>query len=254
MDGVNRRSWWLSASTRRTGRDRTAWAVGLLLSLGLHVVAFAAWRHAGPPVEARAPARRAASLVVAAVAPPPGPRPVVPAAIPPPPVPVRLSVTSFAEPTMVPALLTSASLRPNSPPSVDPPAAPREMPGLPAGVGDAGYLPPVPVSILPDWALPRTVRGTSILVRVYVNRVGRATGLVELDPPTADRGFNQRLVDRVRTLRYRPALENGRPTAGWAEIRFAFCETSVTATSGTANPPRGGGRRWRDEIACASGS
>ena len=102
--------------------------------------------------------------------------------------------------------------------------------------GGQRYVQPIARSILPEWKPPRSVYGVGVTVRVHVDSTGRATGLVELLPPTPDRETNRQLVYRVRQLRYQPAVRNGKPVPAWAEIAFVFCKSGVTATSPA--PPR----------------
>lgn len=88
--------------------------------------------------------------------------------------------------------------------------------------GAGRSTPPVPRSLLPAWDPPAAVRGMEVLVRVHVDDLGRPTGEVELLPPTADREFNRRLVEKVRNMEYHPARREGAPVPGWAEITFVF--------------------------------
>ena len=90
------------------------------------------------------------------------------------------------------------------------------------GSGGAGRSQPVPRSILPQWDPPEAVRGMRVTVRVHVDARGRPSGPVELHPPTPDADFNEKLREKVRRMEYRPAREAGQPVAGWAEITFVF--------------------------------
>lgn len=90
------------------------------------------------------------------------------------------------------------------------------------GGGPPGTAPPVPTTLFPEWDPPDAVRGTEVTVRVRVDAGGRPTGEVELVPPTADRGFNRRLVEKALRMEYRPARRDGVPVPGWAEITFVF--------------------------------
>ena len=74
---------------------------------------------------------------------------------------------------------------------------------------------------MPHWDPPGSVRGMEVTVRVFVDATGRP-GLVELDPPTPDEGFNRDIMRQVRAWEYRPALRDGTPVDGWAEITFIF--------------------------------
>ena len=92
--------------------------------------------------------------------------------------------------------------------------------GAGGGEGD-GYVSPVPRSVVPHWDPPGSVRGMEVTVRVFVDATGRP-GLVELDPPTPDEDFNRDIMRQVREWEYRPALRDGTPVDGWAEITFIF--------------------------------
>ncbi|MDE2879146.1 energy transducer TonB [Candidatus Palauibacter soopunensis] len=112
-----------------------------------------------------------------------------------------------------------------------PVGAPAPSPGRGAGFGPGdegagggegdGYVSPVPRSVVPHWDPPSAVRGMEVTVRVFVDATGRP-GLVELDPPTPDEGFNRDIMRQVRAWEYRPALRHGTPVDGWAEITFIF--------------------------------
>lgn len=89
--------------------------------------------------------------------------------------------------------------------------------------GRPAETPPVPRSVTPEWDAPASVRGHTVTVRVHVDSAGRPTGAVELDPPTPHEGFNRRLTDTVRAMRFSPArTAGGRPVAAWAELTFSF--------------------------------
>ena len=92
--------------------------------------------------------------------------------------------------------------------------------GAGGGEGD-GHVSPVPRSVVPSWDPPGSVRGMEVTVRVFVDATGRPS-LVELDPPTPDEDFNRDIRRQVRAWEYRPALRNGTPVEGWAEIVFIF--------------------------------
>lgn len=97
---------------------------------------------------------------------------------------------------------------------------PGEGEGAGGGEGE-DYVSPVPRSVVPHWDPPGSVRGMEVTVRVFVDARGRP-GLVELDPPTPDEDFNRDIMRQVRAWEYRPALRNGNPVDGWAEITFIF--------------------------------
>lgn len=89
--------------------------------------------------------------------------------------------------------------------------------------GRPADTPPVPRSVLPEWDAPSSVRGHTVTVRVHVDSAGRPTGAVELEPPTPHQGFNDRLTETVRAMRFSPArTAGGRAVAAWAELTFSF--------------------------------
>jgi TonB family protein len=91
------------------------------------------------------------------------------------------------------------------------------------GAGGGGRLvAPVPRSLVPQWDPPDDVRGLRVTIRVEVDKRGRATGQVELVPPTPNKKFNRQLMDKARRMQYYPARRDGRPVTGWAEITFVF--------------------------------
>ncbi len=61
-----------------------------------------------------------------------------------------------------------------------------------------------------------------VTARVLVDAEGKPIGDVQLDPPTPDRDFNRRLVDKVLQMEYIPASRDGEPVEAWAEITFVF--------------------------------
>lgn len=98
------------------------------------------------------------------------------------------------------------------------------------GRGDAGadaeglyrVTAPEPRSIIPEWNPPREVKGMQVMVRVLVDERGAPLGDVELRPPTPNRGFNDRLREKVLNMDYKPARRQGRAISGWAEMTFIF--------------------------------
>lgn len=208
---------------RTARRFRRPLAVGLLLSVLLHVGLVLAAGRVGPggaliPVPGAERAR-------ARPEPPPTDalravdvRPVkTRIRVPAPPRAVR------AEPVEVEAAVPREEALGGSP--LAPPPGGGEGKG-PAGRTEAGSRlasPPVPRSVMPEWDAPASVRGGTVTVRVHVDSTGAPTGAVELDPPTPHDGFNRRLAETVRSMRFAPARTGaGRPVAAWAELTFSF--------------------------------
>lgn len=210
-------------SARHARRFRRAWWTGMLLSVLLHVLAFALWRGA-TPIRSLAGGTAGPALTVAGG----GLRAMqarLPAArdIPPPPAPVLDVDTPEIEVSVDPGGdgFELAPLEVASRPGRGAASGPGAGPGGSDGISPS-YVSPTPRSILPHWDPPASVRGMEVTVRVHVDAYGRPTGEVELDPPTPDRRFNREIIERVRRMEYRPASRNGIPVAAWAEITFVF--------------------------------
>lgn len=202
---------------------RRCLAVGLLVSVALHVGLVLGWRAGpGPGItgeRARAPSTSAdpswESGAVQAVALRAASREVE---VPPPPEPVvDVSADVSAPRVAESADLAAVELTPRT---AGDPGGGRD--GAEAQPGGGAGRPPVPRSVLPEWDPPDEVRGTEVVVRVHVDSAGRPTGPVELDPATPHEAFNRRLREKVRAMEFAPARSGGRPVAGWAELTFVF--------------------------------
>ncbi|MCG8467318.1 MAG: energy transducer TonB [Gemmatimonadetes bacterium] len=213
-------------SIRHARADRTAWWGGLLASAILHALLFVLWVGEAPAIEeaaagARQPRVRAGGGALQAT------RVSIPerAEIPPPPEPILSvevpQVDRTVEPVQV--ALEGAELLPAGRPAPLPGIGGGPVRGRGGGDGEGeGYLSPVPRSVIPQWDPPSSVRGMEVTVRVFVDAAGQPTGIVELDPPTPDAGFNREIMKQVREWEYQPARRNGSPVEGWAEITFIF--------------------------------
>lgn len=207
-------------TTRPDRGFRRTLAVGLLISVLVHLAVALAWRSSvleppsRPPADRSAvPARTAAGGALRAVS----LRRVETTEISRRPEPVEAADEPDVRlPRVAESTLTSGELdRPGTGP------APAEGSSGPAGA--PVVRPPVPRSVIPEWDAPASVRGRSVTVRVHVDSAGAATGAVELVPRTPDEDFNRRLVRKVRAMRFRPARDRrGRPVAAWAELTFSF--------------------------------
>ena len=224
---VNAKTAWPvteSASVRHARTTRATWWAGMLASLAVHILVFILWRGSVPFSPGEQPGLRSPS-------PTPGGGAMqatnarLPASrtIPPPPEPVVAVDAPEIEITALEVSLPGPDLNPVGP------GAP--FPGLDGGIGrgDGGdgtgeddFVSPMPRSVLPYWDPPSSVRGLEVTVRIHVDALGHPTGEVQLDPPTPDRRFNREIEKRVRQMEYRPALRNGNPVPGWAEITFIF--------------------------------
>ncbi|MGD8818346.1 MAG: hypothetical protein PVJ51_14255, partial [Acidobacteriota bacterium] len=87
--------------------------------------------------------------------------------------------------------------------------------------GRARNAPPEPRVIIPDWDVPRDVKGMRVEIHVLVDARGRALR-VRLEPPTPSEDVNSRLVRDYLRTEYRPARREGRPVAGWAVLVRQF--------------------------------
>lgn len=202
---------------------RRCLAVGLLVSVTLHVALALGWR-AGPgpgitgdraetPSESLRRSWRSGAVRAVALA-----EVTREVEVPPPPEPVAAASPEVSAPRLDEgADLAAVELTPR--PAGEPGGA-RE--GAEAQPGGGAGRPPVPRSVLPEWDPPDEVRGTEVVVRVHVDSAGRPTGPVELDPPTGHEGFDRRLREKVRAMEFAPARSGGRPVAGWAELTFVF--------------------------------
>ena len=98
-------------------------------------------------------------------------------------------------------------------------------PGLADGTGqgDGGtaaeglftLVPPTPRGmIMPP--TNRALRGKTVEVWVWVNESGRVVAdSTRLNPPTDDRGFNERLISEASEWIFRPATQGGKAIASW---------------------------------------
>lgn len=223
-----------SPSRLHARRHRPAWWIGMGLSAVVHLLVLLVWPGARIPLDLFGDATAPRALHVAPVR-------VVSLSGPAPPRPSEAVHPERA----VPRVEAAVRAAPPSRPRMDLAPIERVRGGALPTLARSGRMPPpredryarpAATSILTEWKSPRTLYGVGTTVRVHVDASGNATGLVELLPPTPDRGTNRELIRRVRQLKYHPALRNGEPTPAWAEIAFVFCRNGVTATSPA--PPR----------------
>ncbi len=220
-DGMNGR---FNAPLVKAGRqERRVWWGGLLASVALHLLVLLLWRSSVPPgdyesptADDQAPAgggglqavhvREERSVEIRTP-----PRPILVADIPVPEV-FELDVGGLiGGPAPIGAPLPSPGVG----------SGEGTGSGSGTGAGTEDYTPPVPLYVVPQWEAPDRVRGLEVTVRVFVDAEG-GIGIVELDPPTPDNGFNREIVRQVRRWEYRPARREGASVEGWAEITFIF--------------------------------
>src|SRR5256885_1263376 len=98
-----------------------------------------------------------------------------------------------------------------------PPPPPPGPPALRALLPLPLPAPPPPLPQIPEALRRRDVEVVALaLFRVAID--GSAT--VELVQPTFDTGLNRALLDTLKTWRFFPALDNGRPVASTVQIRI----------------------------------
>jgi hypothetical protein len=69
----------------------------------------------------------------------------------------------------------------------------------------------------------RTLRGTTVEVWVFVDEAGKVIpDSTRLNPPTKDRGFNQRLIREAAEWVFRPAMQAGKPVASWFPYQISM--------------------------------
>lgn len=228
--------------TERREEERRVWRMGLLISLGLHILVFLLWPTARIPVTLdgaagpRAGDDRAAEGVMQAIALQSAPPD---AARPPPTVPtleVDLPEPVDIEPEALPEVDLSAPEppEPGQGRTTGTDSADADAAGLPGatGAGDAGGAeagrsgPPGPTPIgmiMPRTDAPRSVRGTETVVWVFVSESGRVVAdSTRLEPPTPDRDFNASLVREASQWAFRPARPAGEPVASWFSFRLGW--------------------------------
>jgi hypothetical protein len=216
----------LQANDRRR-RERTVWRMGLLLSVLVHLFIFLGWRGPVIPMSPfaaagpRAGDNRAArgSMQALNMSVPPS-RPIIR-----PPRPLAVSVE--IEPV---EFEDSETLDPSSvlgdAPGDD------EGPGLETGrgEGDGGTAeeglyrlqPPSPRGMIIPPA-NENLKGTTVEVWVFVDERGRVVpDSTRLNPPTRDRGFNQRLIREAAEWVFRPAVQGGKPVASWFPYQISM--------------------------------
>ncbi|MFQ5889143.1 MAG: hypothetical protein ACE5JR_03715 [Gemmatimonadota bacterium] len=218
-----------ASSDRSSGRYRRTLVVGMLASVGLHAAVLALWRGDLWPFPFTVAAGPRAGDAVAA----PGGgimeviryAPLRQIEIPPPPATTPSLEVPEVETRIPQDRPLSAAARFGSLSSAPGPGLFGQQ-----GLGDGGedvagkfrVTAPEPRVIIPEWNAPKEVKGMQVMVRVLVDRWGRPTGEVELRPITPNRKFNDRLVEKVLRMEYKPAYRYGRPVAAWAEMTFVF--------------------------------
>jgi hypothetical protein len=211
----------------RRRRERRIWRRGLVVSVMVHLAIFFGWRGSVLPESPFAAAgpksgdnRAAAGSMQALNISTPPPVPIIP-----PPVPIEVAVevepVEFDDQTE----FDPSSLMGETPGTL-------EGPGVVDGTGrgDGGdaddglnrLQPATPRGMI----IPPTnsdLRGTEVQVWVFVDERGRVVAdSTRLEPPTRDRGFNNRLIREASEWVFRPAVQEGRPVASWFPYRISM--------------------------------
>ena len=206
----------------RRRRDRKVWRTAILLSVLFHLLVFIAWRGGGvvipvSPFAAAGPRmgddRAAAGSMHAMNITTPRPRRIVP-----PPVPLQVSIE-----------VKPVEFDPLS--EINPATVIGDAPGNGQGLGiangtgkgDGGTAasgryrlePPTPRGMIIPPA-DKSLKGTKVQVWVFVDDAGKVVpDSTRLDPPTKDKGFNQRLMREASEWVFRPATKGGKAVASW---------------------------------------
>lgn len=222
----------VDAEARRR-QERTIWRTGILVSVLVHLLLFIGWRGTVIPMSpfsARGPqagdTRPAGGSMQAMNLSIPAARPIIR-----PPVPLAVEVE--VEPVVIEAE-----------PQPDPAQILASTPGAGTGSGtgtgdvtgagdgrggggdaDEGRYrlePPMPRGMIIPPA-NRNLKGTTVEVWVFVDAEGRVVpDSTRLNPPTRDRGFNQRLIREASEWVFRPAMQAGKAVASWFPYQISM--------------------------------
>lgn len=223
------------ATAYAPGRRRSPRALGV--ALAFHAVA--AWGVVQLDA-VREVVLDAAPLVVqivgaeapAAAAPPPSlPPPPKTVALPPPPLATLPVVTVEASPTPLPPVVATPAPSP-APAAVTAPstatAAVAAAPLAPAPVAAAPrQIPPSAIQyvVAPSPEYPRASRRLRetgrVVVRAYISEAGMPER-VQVDKSSGFPLLDEAALAAVRKARFKPWLDNGQATAGWALVPLSF--------------------------------
>lgn len=174
-------------------------------------------------------------LITPAPPAPPPPRPVPPPPqrqqIMPRPLPLPLIA---APPTAAPAPFEVAPAPPPVP--LEPVPAPVAAVPAPAAQPAVAPAPPPPPKVIPASALqfteppvpeyPRLSRRNSesglVVVRAFIDATGGAPRAVQVEKTSGFVRLDQAAVAAVQKARFKPYIDNGRPTEAWALVPLNF--------------------------------
>lgn len=146
---------------------------------------------------------------------PPRPAPlIVSKATPIPAAPFVVEPPAVEPPAAVPIVQVEA---PPAPPAPLPPPEPAPAKVIPTS--SVQYLVPPPLEY--PRASRRIGETGKVLVRVYIDEEGMPRN-VQLNRSSGHTRLDEAAVAAVHKARFKPYAENGRPTAGWANIPLNF--------------------------------
>jgi protein TonB len=189
--------------------------------------------------EVREAAAEVAPIFVNFVAPPAPPKPAQPVPAPPPelappppkPTPPRETLVTAA-PTPAPAPFVAEPPPPPPSPVPAPPAPPVAAEASPAPPAPAPAPAPktIPASavqylVAPELEYPRASHrlreSGRVMVRAFIDEAG-AVREAQVHKSSSFPRLDEEAVRAVKRARFKPYLENGRATAGWAFIPLTF--------------------------------
>jgi protein TonB len=174
----------------------------------------------------------AAPIFVDLLAPPAPPAPPPP---PPPPPPVVQPLPKKPLPTLVTAPPAPAPAPFEAPPAPELPPPPAPQPPVAIEAPPAPPAPPQPPKMIPASAVEYLVRPApeyprlsirmgetgQVMVRVYIDE-GGLPRTVQVQESSGHARLDESAVAAVRKARFKPYMQNGVPTAGWARIPIPF--------------------------------
>ena len=220
-------------AAQRRRQERSIWRTGLLISVLLHLLIFVGWRGQvipQSPFAARGPragdfrAAGGSQMQAMNLAVPPS-RPII---RPPRPLAVAVEVEPVvieAEPLPDPSAVIGAG--PNGRGTgTGSGTSSGNGPGRgDGGDADEGFYrlePPTPRGMIIPPA-NKNLRGTTVEVWVFVDASGKVVpDSTRLNPPTRDRGFNQRLIREASEWVFKPAMQAGKAVASWFPYQISM--------------------------------
>lgn len=215
------------SAEQRRARERKVWSIALLVSVLVHLLLFIGWKMTPIPLSPfaaagpRAGDDRAApgSMQAMNISTPPARRIIRP--------PRPLAVSVEVEPVEF-----------DMEPEIDPASVIGDAPGVGegpgledgTGKGDGGNAaegryrlnPPQPRGMIIPPA-NKSLKGTSVEVWVFVDEKGKVVpDSTRLNPPTRDKGFNQRLIREAAEWVFRPATRGGEAVASWFPYQISM--------------------------------